>query len=229
MVRRTVGALGAVLLLGGLCCAPCALVASEVAQSTKLYPVDEWDADASLAQFRGRLREIVRRRDWPRLRENLDASIQNSFGGDGGIPEFQQMWHPEKASSRLWPILSELLRFGGCFTSQERDEFYTPYVFARFPDTLDAFTYAVILGKAVKVLAGSSPSAKVVGILNYDIVELLPEASEARGRPDSWVRIRVRDLEGYVMKGSLRSPIDYRLGLQRSGRAWRIVALVAGD
>jgi len=215
---RRIGAVLCVLLVG-------AHVRTLTATDHKLYPVDEWSVEPSLAKMRTKLRESVRLKSWESLRGSLDPAIENSFGGNGGIAEFEQFWHPERASSRLWPILNELLRLGGCFVAAERSEFYTPYVFGRFPHELDAFKYVVVIGSGADLRARPSRKARAIATLEYDIVELL----NSPGESDTWVYVRTRNLNGYVERNSVRSPIDYRLGLRKIGQTWRIVALIAGD
>ena len=206
------------------------LLIASGAQAGKLYPVDESGQDPSFAAFRKRLIAAVRRRDARFVRSILDPEIELSFGGLQGRKDFEEMWHPERRDSELWPVLDQLLKLGGAYDRRSRT-FTAPYVFTAFPDDMDAFEHSAIVGKGVNVRAQPSCCAAVIGTLSYDIVRVAaPEPEPEPGGKHSWVAITLPNgRRGYVDARFIRSPIDYRAQFTKVRGRWRMTFLLAGD
>ena len=206
------------------------------ARTRRLYPVDEGVKDASFARFRRELRAAVKRRDTQFVLRILDPAIMNSFGGNCGVADFREQWHPERPRSELWPTLDEILSLGGSFSVGESAsccdpnatgvvrEFCAPYVFSCFPDDLEGYEYMAITGRSVRLRQKPSLRSRVIGTLTYEIVRYSGEES---GR---WVGIvTCGGRHGYVSARYVRSPIDYRARFGQVKGHWVMKALVAGD
>ena len=177
-------------------------IAPATARERKLYPVDDGQKDASFNSFRERLLKAAKERDKKYLLSVIDPKIKWSFGGDDGVAGFRKHWKLDGDDSELWNELTNVLSLGGTFsTSGGRREFWAPYTFSRFPDDLDAFEYAAITGKDVRVRAKPNPDAPVVANLSYDLVKAeFPEKGGAGG----WAKVMIRGQSGRVAK-TLRS------------------------
>jgi hypothetical protein len=175
--------------------------------------------DPALTRFVADLREAVARRDESRFLKLLDPQVRSSFGGDEGIDEFREWWKLDQHGSRLWPLLDRLLALGGVW---DGDSYVFPYVFAKFPDELDPFEHAAIIGQGVWLRAKPSSEARGVRQLRYDLVRVLDQS-------DEWWEVETLDgARGFVAERYVMSPVGYRLMLGKRGQ-WRITALVAGD
>jgi SH3 domain-containing protein len=204
------------------------------AQSRKLYPVDEAAQDRSFRIFRDQLLAAARKRDKKFILSIVDPKIQNSFGGDGGIEEFQEMWRLDAQDSELWKVLTDVLSMGGSFGLDEgKRSFEAPYVSSKWQDRFDPFEYKAAIEKKVNVRARASISAPVITKLSYDIVKLEPgdPVKEETGKDSyTWIKVSTPDGKvGYVSDKYLRSPIDYRAGFVKKNGRWVMTYLIAGD
>src|SRR5687768_5458500 len=96
MIRKLILCMAGIALFSPPFCNPVG------AQEVKLYPVDEATKDASCKRFRARMIEALKRRDRKFLLSSLHPKIQNSFGGDGVIKEFVEMWNLDSPASKVW-------------------------------------------------------------------------------------------------------------------------------
>jgi len=189
-----------------------------------LRPVDEAAAQPDFFAFRAQLAVAVARHDAAALRAALADDVSTSFGGDGGIAEFFEMWHPERPDSELWPALAEVLALGGGF--HDNGAFEAPYVAFAWPDEFDSFEYVAIVGRDVRVRAGPDAQAEVLATVAFAIL--------ARGEADApdaqWVAVTLPDgRAGFVAARYARSPVGRRATFEKVDGAWKITALVAGD
>ena len=200
---------------------------------TQLYPIDEAEQDSSLVRFRTRVVEIVQARDAVALTSVLDAGVRSSFGGEGGIPEFQEFYGLNDPTSVFWTDFERVLSLGGAFVPGElpgEAEFCAPYVAARFQDRDDdhedqEWNWVAVLGEQVVLHAGPQASARPVGVLTYDIVRVLT----SQPWPE-WLPIDAPSVgRGFVHLEDVRSPFDYRAYFTRRGGRWVISAFVGGD
>jgi len=205
-----------------------------LAGAEKLSPVDEGSREPTFAAFRRQLLAAVRRRDTRFVMSVVDPRIQNDFGGGAGIADFRRHWrldHPER--SPLWSTLDRILRLGGSFTSRRRREFCAPYIFTKFPERLDGFSYQVITGKNVPVRQEPRSEAAVVTTLSYEIVKVpdaQPIAEKTATGTRNWIRIVAPNgRRAYVDAASIWSPVGYRACFTKRGGGWRMTALIEGD
>lgn len=196
----------------------------QVHAQTTLKPVDQAVSRSDFYSFRAQLQSAIARRDVAALLASVDPDIRNSFGDNKGLEAFRQIWEPEDRKSRLWEALGEVLALGGSFG---RDgSFVAPYVFSRWPESVDAFTHAAVVGTTVTVRAAPSASAAAVTSLSFAIVEQL----DTVGPNESWVHVRLpRGKSGFVDRRFVRSPVDYRAIFSKRGDGWKMTAFLAGD
>lgn len=200
------------------------------ARSRKLSPVDEAPKDPSFKAFRDKLLAAVKREDETVLYESLDPKITNSFGGEGGITEFNTHWKMGEARTKLWGELATILSMGGSFSNVGgQKSFCAPYVYSNFPEDLDANGYAAITGTNVRVRAEANLNAPIITALSYDIVQLDFETS-ASGENSEWVKIIAPNgKKGYVFGKYIRRPVDYRACFEKKQGKWKMTVLIAGD
>ncbi len=99
------------------------------AQKERLVlPIDEGKTDASFKTFREKLIEAVKKRDVKYVLGILDPAILNSFGGDGGIKEFKEMWKIDSPASELWDELLIVLTNGGSFLKKKETIFFALHI-----------------------------------------------------------------------------------------------------
>ncbi len=208
-----------------------------VFEAGKLNPVDEALTDTTFFIFREKLLEAVRRKDAFYLLEKTDGDVKYSFGDDGGVPGFVQLWEldsPEGIEgSPVWETLEDVLTKGGSFSDGGKT-FTAPYFFGLFPEEYDAFTYGLIVGKGVRMRAAPNLRAPVVKSLSYDIVEIVGKTAAFEtigGEEHPWVQVKLLDgREGYVWGKFIGSPIGFRAGFSRQENgSWLMHFFVAGD
>ena len=197
-----------------------------VAQVGKLYPFDDGPKDPSFQAFRARLIEAAKNRDAKFVLSILDPKITNSFGGDGGVKEFKEMWEPDNPNSELWGVLVKILSMGGSFS---KNEFCAPYVFSKFPE-LDTFEHSAIIGEQVRVREQPDLTSPVIASLSYDIVTITDPFEPIKKDERSWIAIKLSNGKtGFVSEQFIRSPSDYRACFTKKNGKWRMTTLVAGD
>lgn len=200
------------------------------AQVGRLLPVDEASRDPDLFQFRARLQEAVTRHDLTAVLEAIDPEIRNSFGGDGGIDEFQKQWNLPSDQSDFWHQMGLALSLGGTF--YDENTFAAPYLIKNFPEDLDAFEHLVLIGSDVRVRAEPRLGSEVLAVLSFDILPFAREANErlSEKQSEEWTAVLLRDGRvGYVASRYLRSAIDYRAIFDRKNGRWWLTAFIGGD
>lgn len=200
------------------------------AQVAMLAPADQADRDPTLARFRAELLGAVERRDTAFVLDALADDILTSFGGDGGVAEFRQMWFAGERprGEGIWAVLAGILRGGGRFSDDAT--FLAPYTFADFPDSLDAFVHGVVTGTGVRVRAEPGLDGAILTHLSHAVVPVADWQDTARADGLAWLRIALADgRRAWIAERYVRSPLDYRAVIVRRDGQWRIRSLVAGD
>lgn len=204
--------------------------ASKTFQPFRLRPVDQGNSNPGFRTFRAKLIDAIGRKDAPFLLSVVDPKIEFSFGGDSGLDAFRKSWKPEDPTSAIWKELKKVLELGGTF-DKSKNEFWAPYVFSRFPEKYDGFSYSAIIASNVKVHRQPKETSAAVATLSYDIVQTPPdEPGEWKQTVGKWIHVRLPDgRDGFVHHGSVRSPIDYRAGFKKDGARWMMTHFIAGD
>jgi hypothetical protein len=151
----------------------------------------------------------------------VDPGIRTSFGDDAGLETFRAKLRDPHGET--WGNLAAALALGGTF--QSSDSFVAPYVFGAWPDRLDSFECAAVIGDRVRVRATAQPDSAVVGLVSYDIVQVLTAPQESAA---THVRL-ANGVTGFIASAFVRSPIAHRAIFQKTGGRWRLRAFVAGD
>ncbi|MFN2441747.1 MAG: SH3 domain-containing protein [Thermoanaerobaculia bacterium] len=193
----------------------------------RLCPVDEGSGDAEFTGYRTALVQAVANRDMEAFRGMVDPAIRTSFGPGGGFDALIQQWETASGSSALWEELDTILGGGGAFRGEGDDRsFWAPYVYAIWPEDVDAFEHVAATGRRVVVRERPETRAGEVARVDHEILELVRREEESA----EWLRVRTpAGVEGWVAESDVRSPIGYRAGFNRNGGTWRMTALVAGD
>jgi hypothetical protein len=187
------------------------LTAPLFAQIRSLPPVDESGRDPALVEYLTKLKAAVAKQDRDALVALVDPNIKNGFGGEDGLAYFT----PE------WALLQRLLDMGGAWSG---DSFSIPYVFAKFPEDLDAFEYAAITGQGVRLRQDPSTSSRIRALMYYDLVKV-----EEQGE-DWWKIVTLNGEPGYVSARYIASPVSYRAIFQKDDSGdWKMRAMLAGD
>ena len=198
-----------------------------LAAQSKLLPVDESPSDPQFSKFYQAFRTTVAKKDAKLLMSVLDAEVQNSFGGDGGVKEFEEYWNPRDPNSKVWTELSTIMNLGGSFSIEQGTKtFCAPYVYSKFPDNLEALDHGVIIGINVALRTKPSDSAPVISKLAHDIVKVPSWDPQLNGH---WIRVVTRAGAGYVRRSEIRSPGDFRACFGRKAGVWKLRYLIAGD
>ena len=200
------------------------LTATLAAAPPQLLPVDEAPKRPEFFSFRAQLQRAIAVRDTAALLAAVDPNIKNSFGGNDGIDEFKTMWKVGQPDSEIWDELGTVLSMGGSFTGEHT--FVAPYVFSRWPESLDSFEHIAVVGANVRVRSEPRPDASPIDSVSFVI---LPVANDARVTDDAWRAVKVESRIGFVSSRFARSPIDYRAIFSSQGGQWRLVTFVAGD
>jgi len=195
----------------------------------RLCPKDEAASDSSFLSARRQMIDAVERKDEAKLLAMIDPAIRTSFGDEGGIEAFKRMWKPETDSSLVWVELEEILENGGSFRGDGAERsFWAPFVYAAWPDSIDAFTHVAALRAHVPLRNSPADSAAVIAHVDWEILEWIQ--TERQGFDSKWIHVRTaQGTTGWVRESDVRSPIDYRAGFSRMNGEWRMSALVAGD
>lgn len=195
----------------------------------KLRPRDE--ASESFRAFRARALGAFARRDTAFLHAMLAPEIRVSFGPDQGIDEFKRMWKTDAANSDVWTALMRVLTMGGEQPSDS--QFVAPYVYAFWPDSMDAFELVAVIGDSVRVVEAPTADSRVLGAALHSILKLI----EWKGLPESgvaadttWAQVRLPNgVPGWIRGASVYSPVSWRAMFVRRGERWQMVFFVAGD
>lgn len=195
----------------------------------KLLPRDE--ANESFRQFRSGALAALARRDTAFLYGILAPEIRNTFGGDDGIAGFRRVWKMDDPNSDVWAALTRVLTMGG---QQPTDsQFTAPYVYAFWPDTMDAFEHVAVTGDSVPVHEAPDPDSRLRGGAHYSILKF----REWRGLPMSgvaadttWARVVLPNADsGWIRGASVYSPVGWRAMFVRRNGRWLMLLFVAGD
>lgn len=201
-------------------------------QERRLEPVDEAASDSSWVGFRNQLLNAVDARDRKYIMSILAKDVRTSLEAPRGPAEFRKRWDVDAEASPLWRALRSALFLGAAYVQREKGEreLCAPYVLAKWPKDLDPFGHGAVIAREVLVKAQPSSESATVQVLGYDIVviadwEVPDKAADAKQR---WVKITVRNGEGYMPEEQIRSPIEHAACFAKSSGRWRMTGLAPG-
>lgn len=206
--------------------------APALSQVGRLEPVDEAARDPSWISFRNQLLNAVEARDRKFVMGILAQDVRTSLEAARGPAEFKKQWDIDGEKSALWQALRSALFLGSAFLEREkgRHELCAPYLLAKWPRDVDPFQHGVATGREVLVKAEPSSTSETVQVLAYDIVtitdwEVADKAADVRQR---WVKVKVRNGEGYVPEEQIRSPVEHAVCFVKAQQGWRLSGLAPG-
>jgi len=207
-------------------------VAGPLAQEKRLEPVDEAGRDPSWVSFRNRLLNAVETRDRKYIMSILAPDVRTSLTAPRGAAEFRKQWDVDGENSPLWPALRSALFLGSAYVEREkgRRELCAPYLLAKWPPDLDPFLNGVAITRDVLVKAEPSSRSATLQVLSYDVAavsdwEVPDKTPEAKQR---WVKVKVKNGEGYVPEEQIRSPVEHAACFVRTEAGWRMTGLAPG-
>lgn len=207
-------------------------LAPALGQVGRLKPVDEGTRDPSWISFRNRLLNAVETHDRKYVMGILAQDVRTSLEAPRGAAEFRKQWDIDADKSSLWHTLRSALFLGSAYVKREKGgrELCAPYLLATWPQDLDPFEHGASVAREVLVKAAPSSKSSTVQVLSYDIVtisdwEVTDRAADMTQR---WVKIKVRNGEGYVPEEQIRSPIEHAACFVKTEGAWRMTGLAPG-
>ena len=141
------------------------------------------------------------------------------------------MWATDDPDTRVWSELGRVLGMGGAYAGDST--FMAPYVYAVWPDSLDAFEFVAVTSPRAAVRSAPETGADTIGTASYSILQL----ADWRGMPEtttepdtSWAGVVLPDgRTGWLRAEDVHSPVGRRaIFAWRDGR-WVMDAFVAGD
>jgi hypothetical protein len=202
------------------------------AQERRLEPVDEAARDSSWVNFRNELLNAVEARDRHYVMSILATDVRTSLEAPRGPSEFRKQWDVDAEASPLWRALRSALFLGAAYVQREKGqrELCAPYLLAKWPQDLDPFGHGAVIARGVLVKAEPSSNSATVQVLSYDIVAVADWeiADKAAGVSQRWVKVAVKNGEGYVPEEQIRSPIEHAACFVKSNGRWRMTGLAPG-
>ncbi|HKU69423.1 MAG TPA: hypothetical protein VJQ51_01165 [Burkholderiales bacterium] len=211
----------AVLALMLVAAAPAAF-----AQERRIEPVDEAGKDASWTSFRRRLMEALEKRDRKYVLGIITQNVRNGSDAPRGIAEFRKQWELDADDSLFWKELRSALELGSAWLSRpkQRRELCAPYVLAKWPEDVDPVENGVLVAREVLVKSEPSSRSSTLATLSYQIVPVPDWEVDDRdlGMRQKWVKIRIKDKDGYVPEEQARSPIEHAACFVKGENGWRL-------
>lgn len=207
--------------------------ASAFGQERRLQPVDEAGRDPSWVSFRNQLLNAVEVRDRKHITGILAPDVRTNVEvSRGGPAEFRKQWDVDAENSPLWRTLRSALFLGSAYIEREKGsrELCAPYLLAKWPRQVDPFRHGAAIAREVLVKVEPSAESATLQVLSYDIVvvgdwEVADKAADVRQR---WVKINVKNGEGYVPEEQIRSPVEHAACFVKTKHGWRMTGLAPG-
>ncbi|MET0179201.1 MAG: hypothetical protein ABW194_01805 [Novosphingobium sp.] len=185
-------------------------------------PKDECAALPGFAAFREALFAAIRTRDGDGLAKLADPAVRLDFGGGAGPDELRRRLATTRPE--LWDELDSIVRLG---CAADGGVATMPWVFSRWPDSVDPYAGRLVLGTSVPLRRRPAPAAPERERLDWALVSLAGDGFDPKA-PYTEVTAP-GGARGFVETARLRSLLDYRIIADRIDGEWRITALIAGD
>ena len=204
-------------------------VAPAAAQERAFKPVDEGARDPSWVSFRNQLLNAVEARDRKFVMGMLAPDVRTNLDAPRGPAEFRKQWDVNGEASPLWRALRSALFLGSAYVERDkgRRELCAPFLLAKWPKDIDPFRHGAVVAREVLVKAEPSSNSATIQVLGYEIVTVLDwempdKASEAAQR---WVKVSVKNGEGYMPEEQIRSPVEHTACFVKSEGRWQMTGL----
>lgn len=206
--------------------------AAAPAQERQLKPVDEARRDPSWVSFRNGLLNAVETRDRKYIMGILAPDVRTGLQTPRGGAEFRKQWDVDGKNSPLWRTLRSALLLGSAYVGRDKGhrELCAPYLIGKWPPELDPFDNGVAIARDVLVKAEPSSQSATLQVLSYEITlvsdwEVPDKAPDVKQR---WVKVKVKNGEGYVPAEQIRSPVEHAACFVRTDAGWRMTGLAPG-
>ena len=197
----------------------------------RFVPRDEAAGDVSWTRFRDRLLTAVQQRDRKFVLGNVDRNVRNGLERPRGMEEFIRQWEPEADDSPLWRELTRALHLAAAWYRHDQmpRSLCAPYVLPQWPQDIDPHTYGAITARQTDVRTAPSGNAEVQLALGHVIVPVSDweVADRDADVKQKWVKIRVRDRDGYIPEEHIRSPIEHLVCFRKGESGWRLTSFLA--
>lgn len=200
-------------------------------QDGMFAPRDEAAGDPSWTRFREQLLQALQARDKKFVLGIIARNVRNGIDQPPGIDEFVRQWDIDAEDSPLWRELPRALHLGTAWYSHERmpRSLCAPYVLPRWPKDVDPHRYGAITARETALRAGPSGSVEILANLVHSIVSVIDwevADSDADNR-QKWVKIRTRELEGFIPEEHIRSPLEHLACFRKGETGWRLTSFLA--
>lgn len=206
-------------------------VPSSASPEPKFVPRDEAAGDVSWTRFRDRLLTAVQQRDRKFVLGVIDRNVRNGLERPRGMEEFIRQWDPDAEDSPLWRELPRALHLAAAWYRHDQmpRSLCAPYVLPQWPQDVDPHTYGAITAKQTEVRIAPSGNAEIQLALGQVIVPVADweVADRDADVKQKWVKIRVRERDGYVPEEHIRSPIEHLVCFRKSESGWRLTSFLA--
>lgn len=210
---------------------PAPASSSSTSPEPRFVPRDEAAGDVSWTRFRDRLLSAVQQRDRKFVLGIVDRNVRNGLERPRGMEEFIRQWEPEAEDSPLWRELTRALHLAAAWYRHEQmpRSLCAPYVLPQWPQDIDPHTYGAITARQTEVRTAPSGNAEVQVALGHVIVPVSDweVADRDADVKQKWVRIRVRDRDGYIPEEHIRSPIEHLACFRKGESGWRLTSFLA--
>lgn len=131
------------------------------------------------------------------------------------------MWRMDQPEpSEVWQTLTRVLRLGAV---QQGSSVIAPYVFAQWPDSIDAFEHIAVTRANAPVYETADRSSRVLGGATYSILKRISDDI-------GWYEVELPDgRKAWMREEDVHSPVDWRAFFEQRGGRWMLVFFVAGD
>lgn len=197
---------------------------------SQLFPIDESDKDSSFLQFKVKFLDLIKNRDSIKILNFIKDDIIIGFDEDGaGKKEFTKRCKLNDPNSEFWVTSQKIIELG-CVKMKEGEVemFACPYIYANFPDSLDAISHIVVINKGVNIFEEPSVDSKVIMKVDYAILKI------SYGAPEDWVKVRKlpdqpKEKKGYLLAENVYKPASIRILFKKINDIWKISSFVGGD
>lgn len=196
----------------------------------QLIPINETSIDSSFVQFKVEFLDLLKNRDSIEIYNLINDDIIVGFDEEGvGKKEFTKRWKLYDPNSEFWAISQKIIELGCVKIKEGKAEMFAcPYVYANFPDSLDAISHVVVINKNVNIFEEPSVDSKVIMKVDYAILKI------SYGAPEGWVKVRKlpgqpKEKKGYLLAGNVYKPASIRILFTKIDNKWEISSFVGGD